>query len=72
MKSSKPKTLSQSIRRALKKQVQEYADRYHPQMGEVSVAINPTGTVASIRSDSKQKGSRITKKGDHRSRWVKE
>jgi hypothetical protein len=66
MKSSKPKGLSQKTRLALKRQVQEYVDRYHPQMGEVSVTINPRGTVASVRSFSKR-----AKNGNH-SRRAKE
>ena len=56
MKSSEPKKLSKHMRRALEEQVQEYVDNYHPQLGKVSVAISPTGAVASVRCNSKPKG----------------
>jgi hypothetical protein len=49
MKLNKRKTPSQNMRRASQKQVREYVERYHPEAGQVSVAINATGTVASVR-----------------------
>jgi hypothetical protein len=67
MKSSKSKTMSKRMRRALEKQVQEYVGNYYPEWGEISVAVNPTGTAASVRC-SKAKGPPMTKSGSPRSR----
>jgi len=53
MKSSKPKNPSKRVRQLLKKQVQEYVDRYYPQMGDVAVDISPAGTAASVSFQKK-------------------
>ncbi len=56
MKSNEPKKLSKRMRRTLEEQVQEYVDNYYPKWGKVSVAISPTGAVASVRCNSEPKG----------------
>jgi hypothetical protein len=34
-----------------KLQIQEYVDRYHPDLGTVSVEIDPSGTLASVHKE---------------------
>jgi len=34
---------------ALNLQIREYVERYHPELGEVSVEIEPGNTVATVR-----------------------
>jgi hypothetical protein len=55
MKNEKPMKLSNRMRLALERQVQEYVDNYHPHMGDVAVEISPAGTTAAVRARSKPK-----------------
>jgi hypothetical protein len=56
MKAQKPTKLSNRQRRMSEAQVQEYVDRYQPQLGKVAVEISPCGRFASARAHPKPKG----------------
>ena len=54
MKPTKP---SDDERRLTELQIQEYVDRYYPEMGKVSVDLSPGGTIAIARRKSPADGS---------------
>ena len=47
-KASREPATSKRQRELTRLQVQEYVDRYYPEMGEVSVHVSPSGTSISV------------------------
>ena len=56
-KKMKPTKPSDDERRLTELQIQEYVDRYYPEMGKVSVDLSPGGTIAIARRKSPADGS---------------
>jgi hypothetical protein len=42
-------------RKPLELQVREYIERYHPDLGDVSIEIKPGNTIATVRSRPRSK-----------------
>ena len=60
MKARKPKSISKRMQKLLAEQVEEYVERYHPDIRAYKSEVSPCGTHATVEVPAKKmRGSRV-------------